>query len=150
MPVIFTALIPGELRYRDLAGAMVSSVCARIEAAGGVSGLEWQMLSAYNEAFNNIAEHAYAEGKGDVEVTLQVEDELVTLRLADEGVGYDFSRSGAWQTPEFDTLADGGMGLFIIRRLMSEVRYERDHGRNMLTMTKKLSDCAGATSATEG
>lgn len=151
MTLLFTARIPGELRHRDIAGAMVSAVCARVEGAMGRPGLEWQVLSAYNEAFNNIVRHAYASTRGDVEVTLQVDDDRVTLRLVDHGEGFDFARSGAFDAPpEFDRLSEGGMGLFIIRKLMSEVTYERRHGRNHLTMTKRLSELARGSRAPEG
>lgn len=151
MAVLFSAHCPGELRHRDLVGAMVSAVCARLEGALGRPGLEWQVLSAFNEAFNNIVRHAYATVRGDVEVTLQVEDDRVTLRLVDHGEGFDFAHAGAFDAPpEFDRLSEGGMGLFIIRKLMSEVTYERRQGRNHLTMTKRLSELARGSRAPEG
>ncbi len=151
MTLLFTARIPGELRHRDIAGAMVSAVCARVEGAAGRPGLEWQVLSAYNEAFNNIVRHAYATSRGDVELTLQVDDDSVVLRLVDHGEGFDFARAGSLDAPpEFDRLSEGGMGLFIIRKLMSEVTYERHHGRNHLTMTKRLSELARSSRAPEG
>lgn len=151
MTLLFSARIPGELRHRDMAGAMVSAVCARLEEATGRLGLEWQMLSAYNEAFNNIVRYAYASMRGDVEVTLQVDEDLVVLRLVDHGEGFDFSRAGAFEVPpDFERLSEGGMGLFIIRKLMSEVTYERRHGRNHLTMTKRLSELARHSSVPEG
>jgi serine/threonine-protein kinase RsbW len=151
MTLLFTARIPGELRHRDIVGAMLSSVCERVESATGRAGLAWQVLSAYNEAFNNVVRHAYATARGDVEVTLQVDDDRVTLRLVDHGEGFDFARSGAVDAPpEFDRLSEGGMGLFIIRKLMSEVSYERRHGRNHLTMTKRLAELARGSRAPEG
>jgi serine/threonine-protein kinase RsbW len=151
MALLFTARIPGELRHRDIAGAMVSAVCARVEGSGGAPGLEWQVLSAYNEAFNNIVRHAYAKSRGEVEVTLQIDDDSVVLRLVDHGEGFDYARAGAHDAPpEFDRLADGGMGLFIIRKLMTEVTYERHHGRNDLTMIKRLSERARSSRAPEG
>jgi serine/threonine-protein kinase RsbW len=32
----------------------------------------------------------------------------------------------------------GGLGIFLIRQIMNEVRYERIEDRNVLTMEKKL------------
>jgi anti-sigma regulatory factor (Ser/Thr protein kinase) len=92
------------------------------------------MLSAYNEAFNNIVEHAYADAADDVEVTLHVEEDSISLRLMDQGEGFNFDLAGARDTPpDFETLSEGGMGLFIIRKAMTEVTYERRHNRNLLT-----------------
>jgi anti-sigma regulatory factor (Ser/Thr protein kinase) len=32
----------------------------------------------------------------------------------------------------------GGLGIFLIRQIMNEVRYDRIDGKNVLTMEKKL------------
>jgi serine/threonine-protein kinase RsbW len=148
LPLKFTASVPGELRFRDLVGSMVRAVCLRVERDAGCTGLEWRLMSAYNEAFNNIVEHAYAVAPGDVEVVLLVDDEAVVLRMIDQGAGFDFDDAGASeQAPAFDTLSEGGMGLFIIRSAMSSVTYERRQDKNLLTMTKTLSECAAVSSA---
>ncbi len=147
----FSASVPGELRFRDLVGNMVREVCRRVERDAHVSGLEWRMLSAFNEAFNNIVEHAYADVAGEVEVLLLIEEERVVLRLTDQGEGFNFDLSGARDTPpDFETLSEGGMGLFIIRKAMTEVTYERRHNRNLLTMTKNLSECARNSESPHG
>ncbi len=150
MPLRFTASVPGELRFRDLVGSMVRAVCLRVERDAGCAGLEWRLMSAYNEAFNNIVEHAYAVVPGEVEVVLLVDDNKVVLRMVDQGDGFNFHDAGASDTvPELDSLSEGGMGLFIIRNAMSSVTYERRQDKNLLTMTKTLSECAAvSTSAT--
>lgn len=150
MALRFTACVPGDLRYRDVAGAMIRAACIEVERGHGCAGLEWRVMSAFNEAFNNVVEHAYSEQCGDVEVALQVDDERLELRMVDHGSGYDFSRSGATVAPEFDTLSEGGMGLFIIRTVMSEVTYERRREQNQLTMIKRLSECPGGSETTGG
>ena len=122
---------------------MVRAVCLRVERDAGCSGLEWRLMSAYNEAFNNIVEHAYAVTPGDVEVVLLVDDDEVILRLVDQGAGFDFDDAGATDTaPPLESLSEGGMGLFIIRNAMSSVTYERRQDKNLLTMTKTLAECA--------
>ncbi len=142
----FTASVPGELSYRDLVGAAVRSFSLRVERDRGCVGLEWRLISSFNEAFNNIVEHAYACVRGEVEVTLSVEEDQVVLRLSDFGAGFNLDTSGAnHEPPAFDALSEGGMGLFIIRQAMSEVTYERRHDRNLLTMTKRLSECGRAS-----
>lgn len=149
LPLRFTASVPGELRFRDLVGSMVRAVCLRVERDAGCAGLEWRLMSAYNEAFNNIVEHAYAVDPGEVEVVLLVDDEEVVLRMIDQGAGFDFEDAGARdEAPALDSLSEGGMGLFIIRNAMSSVTYERRQDKNLLTMTKTLSECAAPTSAT--
>ena len=146
----FTVRVPGELRSRDVAGAMVRAACQHVERACARSGLEWRVLSAFNEAFNNVVEHAYAERAGAVAVCFHADDDRVVLRMIDQGTGFDFTRSGATVAPAFETLSEGGMGMFIIRALMSEVSYVRRRGHNHLTMIKRLSECPGASEARGG
>lgn len=137
--------MPGELRYRDLVGAALREWSRRIERDAGCDGLEWRLLSAYNEAFNNIVEHAYAAATGEVSVDFEVDDDRVVLQLVDEGAGFDFEASGAHAPPDdIDLLSDGGMGLYIIRQSMTSVAYERRGAENHLTMTKLLSECPPA------
>ena len=81
MPLRFTASVPGELRFRDLVGSMVRAVCLRVERDAGCAGLEWRLMSAYNEAFNNIVKHAYAVDPGEVEVVLLVDDEAPVRQI---------------------------------------------------------------------
>ena len=148
MTLRFTASVPGELRFRDLVGAMLRAVCLRIERDAGCDGLEWRMISAFNEAFNNVVEHAYAMTRGDIEVSLLVEDDRIELHLADHGDGFDFGGGPAEnEPPAFEGLSEGGMGLFIIRSVMSAVVYERRADRNLLIMTKTLSGCTPALTA---
>ncbi|MBL8604377.1 MAG: ATP-binding protein [Myxococcales bacterium] len=142
----FTANVPGELRYRDLVGASLRQVCRQVESERAGVSLEWRLLSAFNEAFNNVVEHAYAERPGEVEVSLTVDHDRVVLRLVDQGSAFNFEAAGASDAPpEFDAMSEGGMGLFIMRQAMSEVVYERLHNRNVLTMMKRLSECVRAS-----
>lgn len=144
----FTANVPGELSFRDLIGSVVRDACRRIEHEFNCIGLEWRLVSAFNEAFNNIVEHAYADCSGDVEVVFSLDDGRVVLRLSDQGDGFNFDLSGASDTPpELESLSEGGMGLFIIRQSMSTVTYERRQDRNFLTMTKHIADCAQSSEA---
>ncbi len=139
----FTATVPGTLGSRNAAGALVRAVCLDVERAHGCSGLEWRVMSAFNEAFNNVIEHAYATREGEVEVRLTVHDDRLAVELIDAGERYDFDRAGATTAPAFETLSEGGMGLFIIRSVMSEVTYEHQRGYNHLTLIKRLSECPG-------
>jgi anti-sigma regulatory factor (Ser/Thr protein kinase) len=143
----FTARVPGELCYRDVVGAIVREVCRHVERVERCSGVEWRVVSAFNEAFNNVAEHAYGEGvRGEVVVVVRVEPARLVLELQDRGRGFDFGAVLARTDggpPPLDTLDAGGMGLFLIRRAVTEVTYERGVP-NRLTMVQDLAECAAA------
>lgn len=154
MTLTFTARVPGELAYREVVGAIVRAVCQHVETDRRCSGVEWRVVSAFNEAFNNVAEHAYGPGepRGEVTVVVRLERDELVLELLDRGRGFDFASAleeTASGPPPLDALEQGGMGLFLIRRAVTNVTYQR--GRpNRLTMVQDLSACSARCASTDG
>ena len=95
---------------------------------------------ATDEAASNIIEHAY-EGVSDgvLDLSCGIENEGIRIILIDYGEPFDPSA-----IPMPDLKADlsdrkiGGLGIFLMRKLMDEVHYEpRDDKSNVLTMIKR-------------
>jgi serine/threonine-protein kinase RsbW len=95
---------------------------------------------ATDEAASNIIEHAY-EGmsNGVLDLSCDMENDVIKIILVDYGAPYDPS-----VVPIPDIKADlserkiGGLGIFLMRKLMDEVHYEPKADKsNVLTMTKR-------------
>ena len=95
---------------------------------------------AADEAASNIIEHAY-EGvsNGLLELSCGVKGNIITIILVDHGESFDPS-----EIPLPDLKADlserkiGGLGIFLMRKLMDEVHYEaKPNKNNVLTMIKR-------------
>jgi len=96
---------------------------------------------ATDEAASNVIEHAY-EGVSDglIEISCGVQSNYIKIILVDHGESFDPS-----DVPAPDLKADlserkiGGLGIFLMRKLMDEVHYKTESGknRNTLTMTKR-------------
>ncbi len=94
------------------------------------------------EALNNVIEHSYKEKEGEViEVIVLIENNMLELQINDYGI----SRTNL-DTPklEFDpddiqNLPEGGMGLFIISKLMDEIEYKISGNKNIFLMRKFLN-----------
>jgi len=94
---------------------------------------------AADEAASNIIEHAY-EGVSDgvLEVSCGVKNSTITIIMVDYGESFDPSA-----IPMPDLKADlserkiGGLGIFLMRKLMDEVHYDVRKSGNFLTMTKR-------------
>jgi serine/threonine-protein kinase RsbW len=88
------------------------------------------------EALNNIVEHAYAQGPGEIEVTIEVCAVGLTCRIMDAGRpmpgGTLPEGKLAALTPD-DDLPEGGFGWHLIRTLSEDLNYRREGGRNLLT-----------------
>lgn len=132
-----TAMFPG--RFDNLA-AIGEFVSRAAEAAGLDDRAVYEVQMAVDEACSNIIEHAYGgEGHGPIECTCRVEDEGLTVVLYDQGRRFDPSSVPAPDlSSRLEDRTGGGLGLYFMRQLMDEVRFEftPDAG-NRLTMVKR-------------
>ncbi len=135
--------IPGLLEYRDLAVRMVASACKLVEARRvsrqtGSSRpdreFDGEVISAFGEAFNNVALHSYAKDGGEVEIEIETLADRLTIRIMDYGKSFD---PDSVPDPELESLPESGLGLYIIRSFMDDVTYSRGQP-NVLSMTKFL------------
>jgi serine/threonine-protein kinase RsbW len=81
--------IPARLCFRDLA---LAAVLAAIDAErlGADADVRDEIVSALNEAFNNIVLHAYRDIQGgNIEIQVEVVASEVEIRLFDRGRGFD-------------------------------------------------------------
>lgn len=74
------------------------------------------------EALTNVIRHAYG-GPSDQKIVLEVSwvDDRVTISIQDFGQRFDPAQHG---TPDLDRPAEGGYGIFLMRRFMDEVTYD--------------------------
>ena len=94
---------------------------------------------AADEAVSNIIEHAY-KGLSDAsfELTCIFENNRLIITLLDHGKSFDLTK-----VVNPDLRADlskrkiGGLGIYLMRKLMDEVRYEVTASGNLLTLMKK-------------
>lgn len=95
---------------------------------------------ATDEAASNIIEHAYENiADGLLELACGVQGDTIKIILTDHGEPFDPS-----EIPLPDLKADlsnrkiGGLGIFLMRKLMDEVHYESNADKsNTLTLLKR-------------
>lgn len=73
---------------------------------------------ALTEACSNSVRHAYDGGEGQVDISFELHDDRLVVEVADDGSG--FEPDGAGRGPG-DELAEGGLGIAIIRSIADEV-----------------------------
>ena len=113
----------------ELAGQVREWVCEQARVASFDKEAITEIALAVSEAVGNIVRHSY-EGRTDgrIEATLTIDDTALTLCLRDYGHKFD---PDAYQSPNLDTPTEGGYGIFLMRTLMDEVRYETGHAEGM-------------------
>lgn len=76
---------------------------------------------AVTEACTNVLKHA-AEASIEYEVTVEIDDTTCHIRVHDDaGEGFDHASQGV---QEAHKEAEGGRGIFIMRAMMDELRFE--------------------------
>jgi len=111
-----------------------------IARAGGFGDKDiYNIQLATDEAASNIIEHAYENQlDGILDLSCGMQGDSIKIILIDRGESFDPS-----VIPIPDLKADlsnrkiGGLGIFLMRKLMDEVQYEaRPDKSNVLTMIK--------------
>jgi serine/threonine-protein kinase RsbW len=95
---------------------------------------------AVDEICSNSIRHAYGGQEGQLQVTVQAVAEGVQLTVRDWGAAFDPEMVSV---PDVDAPLEqrslGGLGLFLVRQLVDELRFEFDEERgNSVTMVKRL------------
>lgn len=94
-----------------------------------------QLQLAIEEAVVNICNYAYETPPGEITVVAEVTGERLTIELHDEGIPFD---PLAVEEPDLQApLEDrklGGLGIFLLGKVVDEVHYRRTGTFNVLTM----------------
>ena len=109
----------------------IAGVCA---AAGCDEDTLAHITIASSEILANIDSYAYKNG-GEVEILTQCHDRRMTITFKDSGLAFN-----PLQVEEPDVNAPlsarpiGGLGIFIVRNLVNDVRYTYENRQNVLTI----------------
>ena len=117
-------------------GRLIESVSGCAKAQGFDQERISKIELAAEEALVNIIHYAYPERPGDVEMICQVDRGRFIIEIIDSGIPFDVTAM-----PDPDVTAGiqerepGGLGIFLMKKAMDEVRYRRENDRNILTLT---------------
>ncbi|GAB4425185.1 MAG: anti-sigma factor antagonist [Chloroflexi bacterium OHK40] len=126
----------------DALAKISAFVTEAAERAGLDERATWQVQLAVDEAATNVIQHAYdADAPGDLTLSWSCENNRFTVTLRDYGRQFD---PGSVPEPDITSPLEerqvGGLGLYLITRLMDEVRFEfNPQGGNVLTMVKYIT-----------
>lgn len=118
----------------------VADICVR----AGFSKRETNNTKlAMDEACTNIIKHAYEGRGGDIRIDVQAAPGSVEMNIFDRGVPFDW---GEVEDPDLEEYVEigkkGGLGIYLMNRLMDELDYSATSGGNRLYMAKRVSGVA--------
>jgi serine phosphatase RsbU (regulator of sigma subunit)/putative methionine-R-sulfoxide reductase with GAF domain/anti-sigma regulatory factor (Ser/Thr protein kinase) len=133
-----TAIFPAKFDQLDPIRGFASQAA---RDAGMDDSDTYAVELAVDEACTNIIEHAYqGENRGNIECTCESNNECLTIVIRDHGQPFDPSTVAAPDlNANIDNRVVGGLGVFLMKKLMDEVRFEpMGESGNVLTMVKLL------------
>ncbi len=98
-----------------------------------------QIAVCVEEIFVNIAKYAYPKRQDDVVIGFKLEGDEMLIRFSDHGVPFDPLMK---KDPDIELSPEereeGGLGIYIVKKTMDDVKYEYQNGSNVLTLKKKI------------
>ncbi len=134
----------------DKLDEVLDFINARLDNLGCTPKARMQIEIAMEELFVNVAHYAYTENRlyedGDKPkgmVTIRVDESesplSVEVTLADSGFPFDpLAREDPDITLSAEDRRIGGLGIYMVKKSMDNVRYEHKDGKNILTFRKDL------------
>lgn len=99
-----------------------------------------QIKLALEEAVTNVIQYAYPEKEDqDIRIDMNYKNRRLTIVITDTGIAFNpLARQEPDLTLSLEERPIGGLGIYLVKQLMTEVTYNRSDGKNILTMTKDI------------
>ena len=120
---------------------VLANVDEQLDQEGCPMKTRMQIDIAVEEIFVNIAHYAYAPetGKAMVRIETLADPPSVDITFIDNGVPYDpLAKADPDITLSAEERQIGGLGIFMVKKSMDDVKYEYLDGHNILTLKKGL------------
>jgi len=128
--------IPAELEQIQEVSEKIEQ-CMKSHGWGEDAILDVQL--AVEEAVTNSILHGYDGTSGTIAIRIETTPHHIAVEIADDAPAFD-----PMSVPDPDVDADledrqiGGLGIFLIRRVMDEVSYRYENNKNILVMEKTI------------
>ena len=126
---------------REIIPEVIDFIDRELDELGCSEKTKAQINIAIDELYGNIASYAYGEENGEVTVIIEGDSTpgAVSISFQDEGKPFNPLES---REPDITLPARerkiGGLGIFMVKKSMDDVRYEYRDGKNILTIRKTL------------
>lgn len=119
--------------------AVIAFVTEQLEAVDCSMKAQMQIEVAVEELFVNIAHYAYAPNTGSATIRTEITADTAEITFIDSGVPYDpLAKPDPDVTLSAKERQIGGLGIYMVKKSMDDMRYEYRDRKNILTIVKKL------------
>jgi serine/threonine-protein kinase RsbW len=132
----FELEIDGKLENLSVIADFIATAMRQIGAEESI----FEVQTAVDEACTNIIQHGYSGKGGIITISCELQDDDLVVTIRDRGTPFD---PGSVPPPDLEADWErrkvGGLGMYLMRKLMNDVSYDFDAEKgNKLTMRKTL------------
>jgi len=123
---------------------VLSFVNAHLESAGCDPRIRHKIEMSVEELFVNIASYAYRRNTGNVIIHAQIRNmpesgHEIIITFTDHGIPFDpMAKDDPDVSLDAEKRSIGGLGIYLVKKIMDDVRYIRKDNSNILTIRKKF------------
>ena len=120
-------------------GLFVKQVTEHLSLDKSLAG---KLRLAVEEAVVNVMEYAYPKGTtGNVNIRATSNGNCLKFIITDSGISFNPTEVEAADTSlSAEERPVGGLGILLVRELMDSINYERIDGKNVLTLSKRITE----------
>jgi len=84
----------------------------------------------------NIFNYSYPDAPGEVEINSKLDDSNFIIEIIDSGIPFDINMVSAPDlTSDISDRAVGGVGVFLVKKMVDKIDYRRENNQNILNLT---------------
>ena len=132
-----TLVLKNDVHEVTRFSSFIKSAIAKLDIE---TSLARQLRLAVEEAVVNVIDYAYPIGTdGDITIKMMSDGHILRFQIIDAGVPFDPTKKDKTDTTlSVEDRQIGGLGILLVRELMDSINYEREDGKNILTLMKRV------------
>ena len=122
----------------------LKTLCLQLNKFGQAAGLSEAHIMDINicsdELFTNIVSYGFEDDlEHIIKFTISREKNVLRLHIEDDGMAFNPLEKKDAQIPaDLSEIKIGGFGIHIVKRLMDDILYKREDGKNKVVLVKNL------------
>ena len=103
--------------------------------------LAFKVNLALEEVVINVMNYGHDDGLHEIDIILTTEEDSLTIEIVDDGRPFDPLHDAPIPdvNAELEDRNIGGLGIHLVRKMMDDVQYRREEGKNHLTLVTSLA-----------
>ena len=132
-----TLVLKNDVHEVTRFSSFIKSAIAKLDIE---TSLARQLRLAVEEAVVNVIDYVYPIGTdGDITIKMMSDGHILRFQIIDAGVPFDPTKKDKTDTTlSVEERQIGGLGILLVRELMDTINYEREDGKNILTLIKNV------------